>query len=943
MAGREDHHAPSPPARPVRKNAAAIPSQTERPFHVHPLAKRQDGRAAVPRAGSPTIIAAAAPRRLVMAHAPEEIEFVILIPVYKHSVLITEAVESALCQTLDRPFMVVIVNDGCPHAETDQTCFVLSQSRPDLIYLVKENGGPSSARNFGLDFAVDSYPNLKAVFFLDADNRLSPDALKAGWDVLEANGQVGWIYPHIATFEVEWSGDYDIPYSRLLHVVHENLCDTGCLIRAELVRKLRFNPNARSGFEDWDFWLSAIAAGYRGMCGDLFGFAYRNRAESRFKEVSRNRSDVTSYLRERYKKVFTARKLLSYEHEEVPRFLFFDTETMAVGLFTDPLRQWARTNHHAFNREFWAARQEPEKFLVPNIMIWGSEQVLESLATIGLAHSVMWLIQRQLGRYQFVVVSLAPRADEIDVELREIGPSSPVSNRVALIAARRDIIANCINEDDQGWLTSLVSDEPGPAAVEIVLRAPVKRGANLVPAQSIVDAMATAVMALRGSAYRHALDFRWAWRNRIFPARQDYPALLERYLRAETLLPRSIEPARADVAFVVPFGSFGGSEKVGYAVAAALRKRGFSTHLFVIGGKGYKLIPEFADAFDTVNLVGNDVPALWGGSKNGRGTDFGTAEDDGLKVPVLVGLLSTMDVVFNCQSAPLNAAAGDLRALGVMMISYIHLFDRSPLDRDVGHPFLGLMFEHVHDLFVTCSHALRHQLHGLGIPAQKLLTVENAPSFSIPRARLDAIRLLRRAPGATLKVLFIGRMDTQKGLERIVGIAETCRIAGLGIAFRFIGSSIVESSMPESMRAALQRADMILEPPIFAADKLTDALADADVMILPSRWEGAPLVILEAQQAGCIPVATDVGAVSELINDGVDGMLVPNASDHDVVFRFVSALARLQADRNLRARIALAAMDRLARVSWERSLGELVGRLEQRFPIKTIPTTQSDQ
>ena len=250
--------------------------------------------------------------------------------------VLAEAIKSALAQKIDGGLCVVIVNDGCPHRETDDLCRVLSQSRAGIVYLHKPNGGPSSARNFAIDYAVAHFPNLKAAFFLDADNRLSVDAFATGWELLQRHPDVSWVYPHITTFEVEWSGDYNIDYSRLLHVVHDNLCDTGSVIRGELLRELRFNASARSGFEDWDYWLSAVAAGHKGMCSNLLGFEYRNRAESRFKAVSRDRGAVTNYLSDRYKKVFTPKRLLQFEHEEAPRFCFFEASTGSVGMFTDP-------------------------------------------------------------------------------------------------------------------------------------------------------------------------------------------------------------------------------------------------------------------------------------------------------------------------------------------------------------------------------------------------------------------------------------------------------------------------------------------------------------------------------------------------------------------------------------------------------------------------------
>ena len=551
-----------------------------------------------------------------------------------------------------------------------------------------------------------------------------------------------------------------------------------------------------------------------------------------------------------------------------------------------------------------------------------------------MGHNLLWLIERQLKQRQFVVVTVVRRLDEIGVAIRDVDGAPAVSARAMFIAGRRDIIDNCVADTDVDWLRSLNGENPGPQVTEITYFAPTKLGSHAQPTAGLLDGVVRTVTSLRNSPFNQQESFRWNWRDKIFPALNAYPALLERYHRAETLLPRALPAKRADIGFVVPFGSYGGAEKVAYAAAMELRKNGFDTHLFVIGGKDYKIISEFADAFQSVVLIGNEIPSLWGGSKQGRGTEFATFEDDGARSRLLLGLLATMDVVINCQSAPLNAAIGDLRQLGLMTISYIHLFDRSTLEREVGHPFLGLLFEHAYDLFVLCSHQLRHRLHALGMPSEKMLTVENAPSFSISATALAEITASRLNPSKTLRVLYIGRMDAQKGIERILGIVEAVGDAGLDVSFRFIGSTLVEDGLAEHTRAALHRSNVTFEPPIFSSPKLAAAFAEVDVMILASRWEGAPLVILEAQQAGCIPIATDVGAVSELIEHGKDGILIPDGRDADVISYFVVALRKLQKDEAMRKRLALAAMDRLRDVSWQNSFVEFIDRIEQRFPEK---------
>lgn len=100
----------------------------------------------------------------------------IVIPCYNQALFLAEAIESALCQSYS-PVEVIVVDDG----STDTTSHV-AKSYNTVHYIRQENHGVTSARNAGLKVTQGDY-----VLFLDADDRLLPNAVKDGVKRLELN------------------------------------------------------------------------------------------------------------------------------------------------------------------------------------------------------------------------------------------------------------------------------------------------------------------------------------------------------------------------------------------------------------------------------------------------------------------------------------------------------------------------------------------------------------------------------------------------------------------------------------------------------------------------------------------------------------------------------------------------------------------------------------
>jgi glycosyltransferase involved in cell wall biosynthesis len=70
-----------------------------------------------------------------------------------------------------------------------------------------------------------------------------------------------------------------------------------------------------------------------------------------------------------------------------------------------------------------------------------------------------------------------------------------------------------------------------------------------------------------------------------------------------------------------------------------------------------------------------------------------------------------------------------------------------------------------------------------------------------------------------------------------------------------------------------------------------------DLFVMPSRWEGIPLTLLEAMGAGLPVVSTRVGRAGEIIADGVNGLLVPPGDPEALAAAILSACRRPEARR----------------------------------------------
>jgi len=190
----------------------------------------------------------------------------------------------------------------------------------------------------------------------------------------------------------------------------------------------------------------------------------------------------------------------------------------------------------------------------------------------------------------------------------------------------------------------------------------------------------------------------------------------------------------------------------------------------------------------------------------------------------------------------------------------------------------------------VCEAALRAAKDREHIPADKSIVVPiGVPAQKIPREERSSHRSKFGIPEAAFPVVGVlanlremkGHLQVVKALPRILeqnpdaififagrddsdgAVRAAAEDAGVAHAIRFLG--FVEGTAP-----------------LFAA---------MDIFLLPSDWEGFPVSVLEAMQAGVPVIATQVGGIPEMIRDGQDGLLIP-PKNPEAIAEAVNLLAR---------------------------------------------------
>lgn len=861
----------------------------------------------------------------------------VVVPVYKQPQYLKDAVLSVTRQSLRERIRIIIVNDGCPFPTTDRLGQALRDAFPgEVLYLRKPNGGLASARNAGIRFALAAWPSIDAIFPLDADNMLSPTTLEKLWAVLAAcPDDVGWVYQDLSCFgQLERLVPMALPFS-LYRLTEENYCDAGSLIRRRVFDSGLWYDESMTGphmgYEDWDLFLSAGLRGFRGAPARDTGFLYRKRGYSMVDDAKKHHEDIAQRMRTKHADRLNHNAVTLLEHAELPRFALIDPHTQQVWLYTSPYDAGTQEGSlsgylqtlaalvDTDNRIISTALRVPDAPYVPPMTLFGDSQRVSVLGNLRLLPGILYGLQKRLRAADRVTLSLKAASRPYQMELID---DLPGDAEVILFGVRTRTLIDLAGRGHEAvQALAQVDARLTTASLGVALGEAFTRATPSPKASRLADQRGTGVLAAARDSMQPLASV-LARRARPEPYDDDQPlygppchaefAVRQQLGRESVSFPYCVQANGVlrrwlNVFFVVPWVWIGGVDRCVQSLARELRRGNpsYRLHLVITDSGRIEAAPEHLEGFHTITSVASAA----------------LDRDDSLRE-----ILSAADIIVNAHSYPCYDTFAQLRfKASSKFVAYLHVVE--PLDdpRPGGHPYTAVReYGNVIDSFVVVSERLKRVCMNFGTPAEKIIVLPNAPTVSPPSAEAAAgivrDKLARRyTPETPLKVLFVGRLDRQKGADRLQRLAVHLRELELPVELRIVGKSVLSEQSP-----SVDGPNVRISGPVYESRQLAEHYSNADVLLLPSRWEGAPLAALEAMAFGNIVLATDVGATREVIEHGKTGMLVDaEQPGHALVAEMGRILGSIVENPTGYDQLRLAACERAMSTCWADSAARL--------------------
>ena len=341
------------------------------------------------------------------------------------------------------------------------------------------------------------------------------------------------------------------------------------------------------------------------------------------------------------------------------------------------------------------------------------------------------------------------------------------------------------------------------------------------------------------------------------------------------LLGREKRAEKPRVLVCLPFLTVGGAEKILSQICLKLRDKGF--HFIVITTEG--TLPNQGDSAPWFEAATSEIfrlpdllaPALW--------SRF---------IAYLIWSRQT-DILWQAGSTFIYNLLPELKTLfpGLKVVDILF--------NEVGHTANNRKYDYLIDLHITEGQGIKSWLLARGESADRVRVIPNGVDLSSWQASKGGA-IPFDTGGRRFIVGFFGRLSEEKGPDLFIEIAE--RLKNEKDILFIVGG---HGRMEDSVRHQISEAGLEDSVKLLGFCTTRTHLACCDVLVVPSRQDGRPNVVMEAMAMGVPVVASRVGGMAELVLDGHSGFLC-DAVD---ISQFAEAILKLFRDRELRERFEM--------------------------------------
>ncbi len=226
---------------------------------------------------------------------------------------------------------------------------------------------------------------------------------------------------------------------------------------------------------------------------------------------------------------------------------------------------------------------------------------------------------------------------------------------------------------------------------------------------------------------------------------------------------------------------------------------------------------------------------------------------------------------------------------------------------------------HSVDGFIYNSHTTRRAVQSLaGVDRPAVVAYPSGARFE---SDMTPVRVQERARHNPLQILFVGNLIPRKGLHTLIRAMTFLPSADWRL--KIAGDDSQDAGYVEEAWGLISRYGLRGQVHYLGKVKdhtLATLYRNTHVLAVPSYYEGFGIVYLEAMAFGLVPIATEAGGASEIIDHGENGFLIP-VDDPQAL---ANQIAILMKDRERLTRMGQAALEKFDRFpTWEET-GETI-------------------